>query len=73
MKKTKLATWKGEWISATFDDFGYFQAFVDTVAPLVNLAGKGDTINVSALSRISFTPTDNFGIIKSFFAQDDLL
>ncbi len=69
VKKTKLATWKGEWISATFDDFGYFQAFVDTVAPLVNLTGKGDTINVSALSRISFTPTDNFGVIKSFRAE----
>jgi hypothetical protein len=69
VKKVKKANWEGEWVSAEFDDFGYFQAFVDTISPQVTLAGKGDTINVSALSRLIFTPTDNFGTIKRFRAE----
>ena len=69
VRKVKTGNWEGEWIAATFDDFGYFQAFVDTVPPQVTLAGKGDTINVSALSRLVFTPTDNFGAIKRFRAE----
>ena len=69
VRKVKTGNWEGEWVAATFDDFGYFQAFVDTVPPQVTLAGKGDTINVSALSRLVFTPTDNFGAIKRFRAE----
>ena len=69
VKKVKKANLEGEWVSAEFDDFGYFQAFVDTIPPQVTLAGKGDTINVSALSRLIFTPTDNFGAIKRFRAE----
>jgi hypothetical protein len=69
IKKVKKANLEGEWVSAEFDDFGYFQAFVDTIPPQVTLAGKGDTINVSALSRLIFTPTDNFGTIKRFRAE----
>lgn len=69
VKKVKKANLEGEWVSAEFDDFGYFQAFVDTIPPQVTLAGKGDTINVSALSRLIFTPTDNFGTIKRFRAE----
>lgn len=69
VKKVKKANWEGEWVSAEFDDFGYFQAFVDTISPQVSLVGKGDTINVSALSRLVFTPTDNFGSIKRFRAE----
>lgn len=69
VRKVKTGNWEGEWVAATFDDFGYFQAFVDTVPPQVTLAGKGDTINVSALSRLVFTPNDNFGAIKRFRAE----
>ena len=69
VKKVKKANLEGEWVSAEFDDFGYFQAFVDTIPPQVTMAGKGDTINVSALSRLIFTPTDNFGTIKRFRAE----
>ncbi len=43
---------------------GTFRAFVDLTAPQINELGKGDTINLSAASRILFTPTDNFGIRK---------
>lgn len=69
VKKVKKANLEGEWVSAEFDDFGYFQAFIDTIPPQVTLALKGDTINVSALSRLIFTPTDNFGTIKRFRAE----
>jgi murein DD-endopeptidase MepM/ murein hydrolase activator NlpD len=60
----------GQWLSASFDDFGTFQAFADLGAPSVNELGRGDTINLSAASRILFTPTDNFGI-RSFRAELD--
>ena len=69
VRKTKLATWENNWITAHFDEFGYFQAFIDTLAPTVSWSLKGDTIDVSALSRLAFTPTDNFGAIKSFRAE----
>lgn len=59
-----------QWLSASFDDFGTFQAFADLVAPSVSELGRGDTINLSAASRILFTPTDNFGI-SSFRAELD--
>ena len=62
--------WEGEWMSAKFGDFGYFQAFADEMAPKINELGKGDTVNLSPASRIIFAPTDNFGI-KSFRAELD--
>ena len=55
---------------ADFDDFGNFQAFLDLEPPSVNDLGKGDTINLSAASRILFQPGDNFGV-KSFRAELD--
>lgn len=65
----RLAKKEGEWLSAGFDDFGYFQAFADVVPPYVSELGSSDTVIVRA-SRIVFTPTDNFGI-KSFRAELD--
>lgn len=56
--------WNGDWLSAKFSDFGIFQAFADTEAPELNSLGKGDTVNLSAATRIVFQPTDNFGIRK---------
>ncbi len=75
-----LRTWRGSrslrkaslengWLKASFDDFGSFQAFIDTVPPVLEAPGKGDTINLSPASRILFTPTDNFGVIKNFRAE----
>jgi len=60
----KKAVWSDGWLTAKFGDFGSFQAFADVTAPSVNELGKGDTINLSAASRIVFTPTDNFGVKK---------
>ncbi|MDZ4810203.1 MAG: peptidoglycan DD-metalloendopeptidase family protein [Bacteroidota bacterium] len=71
------------WLSATFGDFGSFQVLADVTPPQINdpgsyrggiparPAGGGDTINLSAASRIVFTPTDNFGIVKKFRVELD--
>lgn len=66
----RKARWEGDWLTTKFGDLGSFQAFADLIPPLVNEPGKGDTVNLSPLSRILFTPTDNFGI-KSFRAELD--
>jgi peptidase M23-like protein len=66
----RKAKWDGEWLTATFGDFGTFQAFVDLTPPTINDLGKGDTINLSKPTRIIFTPGDNFGV-KSFRAELD--
>jgi hypothetical protein len=72
----KKANWDGKWLTARFGDFGSFQAFVDVIPPQVNdpdshREGKGDTVDLSPASRIVFTPTDNFGVIKNFRAELD--
>lgn len=59
------------WISASFDNLGNFQAFIDTIAPAINVPAKGkDTLDLSPLNKIVFTPTDNFAI-RSFRADLD--
>lgn len=60
----KKATCENGWIMAPFGDFGTFQAFLDLTPPSVNAPGKGDTINLSAASRIVFTPHDNYSVKK---------
>jgi murein DD-endopeptidase MepM/ murein hydrolase activator NlpD len=70
-RSVQKATWEGEWLSAKFSDFGTFQAFVDLKSPELNELGSGDTVNLSAASRIVFRPEDNFGSIKSFRAELD--
>ncbi|MEO7393393.1 MAG: peptidoglycan DD-metalloendopeptidase family protein [Chitinophagaceae bacterium] len=65
IKKAELTN---GWLVTKFDDFGNFQAFTDLTPPQINELGRGDTVNLSAASRILFTPTDNFGI-KSFRAE----
>lgn len=67
----KRAEWEENWLAASFNDFGTYQAFADTTAPSVNELGKGDTVNLSAATRILFTPRDNFGIIRNFRAELD--
>ena len=66
--QTRKAEVQGDWISAKFDDFGVFQAFVDTEPPTINNLGNADTVNLSPVSRILFTPSDNFAV-KSFRAE----
>ncbi|MBK9380831.1 MAG: M23 family metallopeptidase [Chitinophagaceae bacterium] len=68
-RTVRKAVLKGEWITTSFDDFGSFQAFVDTIPPRISDLKNDDTINLSASSRIVFTPTDNFGVITNFRAE----
>jgi len=77
-----LKTWNGErsvrkaelkngWVLASFDNLGIFQAFIDTIAPTINAPAKGkDTLDLSPLNSIVFTPNDNFGV-RSFRAELD--
>jgi len=67
--RSKPASYHQGWVTASFGNFGSFQVFIDTVAPVVQLTGKGDTIDLSANKAIVFTPTDNFGSIRSFRAE----
>jgi hypothetical protein len=68
-KKTfvEKATWQKGWLMAKFRQFGTFQAFIDNVPPAVN----GVPADVSRMSRLVFTPTDNFNTIRSFRAELD--
>lgn len=59
------------WVSGSFGDFGKFQVVADIIPPSLNSLGKADTINLSSSSRIVFTPSDNFGIVKKFRAELD--
>lgn len=74
----RVAKREGKWLTAKFGDFGTYQVFADIIPPQVNELGKparpaggGDTVNLSPASRIVFTPTDNFGVIKNFRAELD--
>jgi Peptidase family M23 len=70
----RKAEWKNGWISASFDNLGIFQAFIDTTAPTINAPAKPvkgkDTLDLSPLTRIVFTPSDNFAV-RSFRAELD--
>lgn len=66
----RKAEWQKGWVAAKFDDFGYYQAFIDTTSPSVNGPGTGDTIDLSPSKRIVFYPKDNSGI-KNFRAELD--
>lgn len=59
------------WLTAMFGDFGSFQVLADVTPPQINELGKGDTIDLSAASRIVFSPADNFGIVKNFRVELD--
>ncbi len=72
----RKVTLQNGWLTAQFGDFGNFQVLADVTAPQINdpdsyRGGKGDTINLSAASRIVFTPSDNFGIVKKFRVELD--
>ncbi|HMR93558.1 MAG TPA: M23 family peptidase, partial [Chitinophagaceae bacterium] len=66
----RKAAWQDGWVTASFGDFGHFQAFSDLEPPAINELGKGDTIDLSPAKSIVLTPTDNYGI-KSFRAELD--
>ncbi|HEU4573606.1 MAG TPA: M23 family metallopeptidase [Chitinophagaceae bacterium] len=64
-KKTssvQKAVWQNGWLTASFSSFGSYQAFVDTIPPVINSLGSGDTVNLGNRTAIVFTPKDDFGI-----------
>lgn len=75
-RSIRKAEWHPEnnpdgWIAASFDNLGIFQAFIDTTSPTINAPAKGkDTLNLSPLNKIVFTPADNFAV-RSFRAELD--
>lgn len=70
-RSIRKADWQNGWILSSYADFGIYQAYVDTVAPRFNDPGRGkDTLDLSALKRLVFTPTDNFSV-NSFKAYLD--
>jgi len=67
----RKAEWQKGWIAASFDNLGIFQAFIDTVPPTINAPAKGkDTLDLSPLNKIVFSPSDNFAV-RSFRAELD--
>lgn len=66
----RKAVWNGEWLTAQFRDFGTFEAFIDNAPPSVNALGSGEVVNLNKATRITFTPTDNYGI-ADFRAEVD--
>lgn len=66
----RKASWSGEWLTAQFRDFGTFEAFIDNVPPAINSLGAGAIVNLNKATRITFTPTDNYGI-ANFRAELD--
>ena len=82
-RSVRKAEWQNEptatgWLSASFDVFGNFQAFVDTISPTINAPAKArlpdgqgkDTLDLSPLNKIILTPNDNFAV-RSFRAELD--
>ncbi len=68
-KTVKKVVWQQDWATSTFSDFGNFQLFTDNTAPELNSPAKErDTLDLSPINRIIFTPKDLFGI-RSFRAE----
>ncbi|HEV7783187.1 MAG TPA: peptidoglycan DD-metalloendopeptidase family protein [Chitinophagaceae bacterium] len=57
---------KNGWFTAKYSDFGNFQVVADLTAPQIDELGKGDTVNLSPVNMIVFSPADNYGIVKNF-------
>ena len=64
----RKAKYENGFLVYDFNEFGNFQALLDLEPPRLNSLGNGDTINLSAASRIVFTPSDNIDI-RNFRAE----
>ncbi|MBS1620879.1 MAG: M23 family metallopeptidase [Bacteroidetes bacterium] len=67
----RKATWQQEWVSASFKEFGNFQALIDTIPPVVKSMGKEDTIVYSGSKYMAVEAWDNFGSLRNFRAEID--
>lgn len=59
-----------KWLSFKSGAFGSFVALLDLAPPIINSIGSKDTVNLSASTRILFSPSDISGI-KKFKAELD--
>jgi hypothetical protein len=68
-KKTfiKKAHWQNGWVAAKFRQFGTYVAIIDDEPPTVN----APSTNLTKAGSISFTPRDNFNVIKNFRVELD--
>ncbi len=67
----RKAVLQEQWAVASFDGFGTFRVVADTLAPKINdplktsrPAKPGDTLDLSPLNRIIFTPVDEYRVQK---------
>jgi murein DD-endopeptidase MepM/ murein hydrolase activator NlpD len=67
----RKAQWEQGWLVAKFGDFGTFQAFIDTIPPVIKDIGTGDTIDFTASKSIIVEARDNFGTIRNFRGEID--
>ena len=58
-KDVRKVSWQKNWAMAKFRDFGNFQLVLDQEAPVIVPIGFSDKANLSGISRLSFTVTDN--------------
>ena len=65
----KTVSWNKEMATARFDELGYFQLILDTIAPNIKAPAKGDTMDLSPMSAIVLLPTDNYTSIRNFRAE----
>jgi len=68
--EVKKANGEGEWLTATFRDFGDFELISDDIPPVIT-GGFKDNSNLSKASRIILVPKDNNKEIKNFRAELD--
>lgn len=65
------AQWDRGWLVGKSGDFGTFQAFIDTIAPVIKDIGTGDTINFTGAKSIIVETRDSFGVVKNFRGEID--
>ncbi|MGH2564312.1 MAG: M23 family peptidase, partial [Ginsengibacter sp.] len=67
----RKASWQDGWLTAKFNDFGTYQAFIDTIPPEIKGIGTADTIDFSPSKNIIVEASDNFGSVRNFRGEID--
>ncbi|MDX2046256.1 MAG: M23 family metallopeptidase [Chitinophagaceae bacterium] len=67
----KKAVWELGWYKSDFRDFGIFQLIADTEPPQVISYSLKDGANLSKLSKLVVSVTDNYNQVKNFRAELD--
>lgn len=70
-KEVQRVTWKNDWASARFREFGSFHLLSDTEAPVITPLGFHNGSNLSKSSRLIIQVKDNLGAFTNFRATLD--